>query len=250
MTSMSRSEVDQLPQDSPLTGDQLRQLDADGFLVLPGVLSESECGLWTEVIDELWKQESVKPHTYDDEPGVRFVENLLQHSAMFERCICDPRVVAAVRSVLGPEIALSLANARSTDPGFGNQALHELDRRRGKPFAACDAIWCLDEFTSDNGTRVLPGSHLRDDEFLAAMTDPLAPHPAQRVVAASRGSVLIFSTALIHAGQANGSDRPRRSMLTQFVVSGRRTRFDWMELPLHIRDRLSAESRDLLRLSR
>src|SRR5258708_29846177 len=90
--------------DPELTADQVRQLDVDGYLVLAAVLSPAECDRWSRLIDDLWEQERDKPHTYDDEPGVCFVENLLYFSAEFERCISDRRVVAAVRALLGPDV--------------------------------------------------------------------------------------------------------------------------------------------------
>jgi ectoine hydroxylase-related dioxygenase (phytanoyl-CoA dioxygenase family) len=179
---------------------------------------------------------------------VQFVENLLLHSVAFERCATDSVVLKAVRSALGPDVRLSLVNSRRTEPGYGNQPLHELNRRRGKPFLKCDAVWCLDEFTRLNGTRVLPGSHLADEYFLARMTDPAAPHPDERIVEAPRGSVLVFVASLIHAGNTNGNDKPRRSIQTQFVRSGEKARFDWRELPLQVRRQLPPDSWPLLGL--
>jgi len=229
--------------------DQFSQLETDGYIVLPRILSADECDRWNQMIDDIWQREHLKPHTYDDEPGVRFVENLLQHSPMFQRCTTDSVVVAAVRSALGPDVVLSLCNSRCTDPGYGNQPLHELNRQRGKPFLKCDAIWCMDEFTADNGTRVLPGSHLADEEFLSTMEDPEKPHPREVIVAAPRGSVLIFHASLIHAGSTNHGSGPRRSIQTQFVAAGQKVRFDWsVELPDEIKARLEPEGRVLLGL--
>jgi Phytanoyl-CoA dioxygenase (PhyH) len=229
--------------------EQLRQLDLEGYVVLPDVIGEEECDEWARLVDEAWERERTKPRDFDPGPGVQFVPNLLLHSPEFERCVSEQVVVEAVRRVLGPDVRFSLANARRTDPGYGNQPLHDLNRRRGRPFLLCDAIWCIDEFTESNGTRVLPGSHLSDERFLARMRDPQAPHPDERVVVAPRGSVVVLNGALIHAGNTNRSHRPRRSIQTQFCLPGHPTKYDWPALPASIRERLSPESRELLALA-
>jgi ectoine hydroxylase-related dioxygenase (phytanoyl-CoA dioxygenase family) len=236
-------------QSSCLSADQISQLDDDGYVVIPDVLSSEMCDRWSSFIDETWQREHDKPHTYDDEPGVQFLENLLQYSVEFHRCATDARVLEAVRSALGPEVVFSLVNARRTEPGYGNQPLHELDRRRGRPFAKCDAIWCLDPFTERNGTRVLPGSHHADERFKARMVDPSAPHPDQRVVVAPRGSVLVFNASLIHAGRTNDENTPRRSIQTQFVRLGQKPRFNWAtDLTLSVRQQLPRDSHQVLGL--
>lgn len=234
---------------SLLTAEQTRQLDVDGYITIEGVLSPEECGYWSELTDALWLEDRFRPHKYREEPGVRFVRNLLERSVVFERFIADDVVLAAVRRILGPAVLFSLINARRTEPGYGNQPLHDLKRRRGQPFQLCDVIWCLDDFTALNGTRVLPGSHLADERFLARMADPAAPHPDQRIIEAPRGSVFVFNAALIHAGNTNTSPVPRRSVQTQFVRLGRQTALDWHQLPDRIKRGLRPQSRDLLGLT-
>lgn len=233
------------------TSEQLRQLEVDGYVVLSDVFSSQDCDQWTSLIDDIWKSECSRPRTYDylDEPGVQFVPNLLRHAVTFERCVVDSAVLNAVRSVLGSEIVFSLANSRRTDPGYGNQPLHQLDRRRGKPYHKCDAIWCLDDFTDLNGTRVLPGSHLTDEPFLRRMKDAWSPHPDERIVSAPRGSVVVFNASLIHSGSMNGENRPRRSIQTQFVLAGDRTKYDWSTLPRYIKHQLKPQCLVLLGLA-
>jgi ectoine hydroxylase-related dioxygenase (phytanoyl-CoA dioxygenase family) len=233
---------------SRLTVDQLQQLDEDGYVVLPNHLSPEDCDLWSQEVEDAWERDRTEQHDYIEEPGVRFVANLLRHSVMFERCATDPAVLEGIRAVLGPDVMLSTINGRRADPGYGNQPLHELDRQRGKPFRKCDAIWCLDEFTALNGTRVIPGSHLGAEHFLSRLKDPLLPHPDERIVEAPRGSVLVFVASLIHGGSTNRNDKPRRSIQTQFALAGEKPLYDWSALPSHIQEELQPESLRLLGL--
>ncbi|MBV9451837.1 MAG: phytanoyl-CoA dioxygenase family protein [Streptosporangiaceae bacterium] len=228
--------------------DQLRQLDTDGYAMLPDVLPAGECDYWSVVLDRIWEREHDKPHTYDDEPGVRYVENLLEYYSMFQRCVTEEVVVAAAGAILGPGMRFSLINYRRTEPGSGNQALHCQKLAHGSPPRACDAIWCLDEFTALNGTRVLPGSHVDNHAVLARLDDPLARHPGERVIQASRGSVLVFSASLIHGGTTNRGTGPRRCILTQFVRAGQQPRFDWSQLPLPIQRQFRPDAAGLLSL--
>jgi ectoine hydroxylase-related dioxygenase (phytanoyl-CoA dioxygenase family) len=238
--------------DSNLTEEQRRTLDDNGYLVLPNVLSKEECDVWSRALDDAWEKDRISPspHQYREEPGVQFIPNLLRHSLLFEKCIIEPRVLEGVRAALGSSIVLHLVNARRVDPGCGQQPLHDLDRKRGRPFNGCNTLWCLDEFTETNGsTRVIPGSHLTDSQFLARMKDPWSLHPDERSVVAPRGAVVIFNAHLIHGGSTNQSAKPRRSVHSYFTPPDRPPHYNWHELPHDIRAGLKAESRRMLGLA-
>jgi ectoine hydroxylase-related dioxygenase (phytanoyl-CoA dioxygenase family) len=249
-TMTTPQSVDQAPgTESVLTAEQRRQIDEDGYTVLPDILSPQECDEWSQAVDEIWLDQRGKPHSYREEAGVKFVQKLLRFSPLFERCATEPAVVEAARAVLGPGLLLSSVNSRCVDPGYGNQPLHDLDRERGKPFRWCDALWCLDPFTARNGTRVLPGSHLTAEPFMSMMDDPTAAHPLEQVVVAPRGSVVLFNAHLIHAGSTNMEQTPRRSVQTQFCRAGEPTTYNWTILPDDIMAGLSPRGRELLGLT-
>lgn len=232
-----------------LTDGQLRTLEEDGYVVLPDVLSQEECDFLGREIDVIWELERPTRHNYVEEAGVRFTDNLLRHSAVFEKCFSHPLVLDGVRAVLGQDVHLSLINGRRSDPGYGNQPLHDLKRRRGRPFRWCNTIWCLDGFTELNGTRVIPGSHLADEAFLASLTDPLLPHPDERRVIAPRGAVVVFNSHLIHAGSTNRGSAPRRCIHSSFTTAQDATYYNWRELPESVRTALHPESIMLLDLA-
>lgn len=237
--------------DQPLLTPQQRgELDEAGYTVVRSVLSDGECDEWSRLIDDMWEEERSGPHDYDEEAGVRFTDNLLRYSCAFEKAIAAPAILEGVRYVLGEDVIVSLVNGRRADPGYGLQPLHELQRRRGRPFVSCNTMWCLDEFTALNGaTRVIPGSHLSAEPFLSRMEDPMRKHPDETQILAPRGAVVIFNSHLLHAGDRNATDKPRRCVHSQFTLRGRPTEYAWHELPGHILAELTPQGRGLLGLT-
>ena len=227
---------------------EIDSLDRDGYVVLEGVLTDAECELVADELDRAWYEHRLDL-TADSERGVRFVGNALAFSPAFESMLLDPRVLEAAARVVGERLVLNLINGRSPAPGAEGQPLHVLDRRRGKPFDKCNAIWCLDEFTVLNGaTRVLPGSHLDDREALRRMRDPMASHPDEVVVEAPKGSVVFHNSHLIHSGRPNASDGDRRSVHAAYTHPAVPTHYDWSELPESIVHRRSPRMLALLDL--
>ncbi|WP_158674576.1 phytanoyl-CoA dioxygenase family protein [Streptomyces hoynatensis] len=231
---------------SGLTGEQRRSIEEEGYVILPGVLSEEECDLLSRTVDEIWVDERLgETHSY--EPGVRFVPNLLRYSTVFERCVAEPRVLEAVRAVLGPGIRLNRILGRRSDPGHGNQPLHDLKRRRGRPFTKANTIWCLDAFTEVNGaTRLIPGSHLSGEPFLSRCEDPLRAHPDERLALAPRGSVVVHNSHLLHGGTLNRSDAPRRSIHTAYTTPEVPPHWGWDDLPPAVRRVLKPRTAELM----
>ena len=68
-----------------LDAQRRQELDELGYTVLEGILMDAECDQWSEATDAIWEQERDKPHAYEEETGVRFVDNLLRFSALFEK---------------------------------------------------------------------------------------------------------------------------------------------------------------------
>lgn len=90
-----------------------------------------------------------------------------------------------------------------------------------KPYLTC---WCpLDDATVENGTvHVIPGSHLSglQSHDWDARNGDLAVQVREEGVAVSApaGSVVAFSSLLLHATGANVSDRARRVYLAQYTA--------------------------------
>ncbi|MGW3166849.1 phytanoyl-CoA dioxygenase family protein [Streptomyces sp. NPDC001142] len=231
---------------SVLSAAELNQLDRDGYLVIPDVLTTRECEDLSDDMDRAWQQYNLA-ETTDTEDGVCFVRNALCYCARLQECLLDPRVLQAARAVVGDRLVLNLVNGRSPGPGAAGQPLHVLNRRRGAPFDKCNAIWCLDDFTIESGaTRVLPGSHLDDRAALARMGDPMEPHPDEIIVEAPRGAVIFHNSHVIHSGRPNRSNRWRRSIHAAYTRPDVKPHYDWWALPEEITRQLSPMTMALL----
>ena len=79
---------------------------------------------------------------------------------------------------------------------------------------AINALFCLDEFTEENGaTIVAPGTHKQEkfpsDRVLRAIS---------REITAPAGSFLVLDAMMFHAGGINRSDRARRAVNHVFTI--------------------------------
>lgn len=233
-------------QRQALSSGQRQAMAGEGYVIIPSVLTERECAEFSRVLDEIWVREHLS-ETYDHEPGVQFVPNLLQYSAAFQRCVSDSVVLAAVRVALGPAIRLNRILGRRADPGHGHQALHDLERSRGGPYFKANAIWCLDEFTPFNGsTRLIPGSHANGEPYLSRLVDPGLEHPDERRALAPRGSVIVHNSHILHGGTRNDSQSPRRSIHAAFSTLNVEPHWTFGALPPGIRTALTPETLALL----
>ena len=132
--------------------------------------------------------------------------------------ILDQLVLDVVGAVLeggAYHYTLHHTEAMRVHPGQRAQSIHRDDTTF--PFKhPCSpvmiaTIWALSRFTADNGgTRVVPGSHLWDDERRPTESEILK-------VDMPPGSVLLFDTALYHgAGENRSEDEVRRSVVFMY----------------------------------
>ena len=177
----------------------------------------------------------------------------MNFDGLFDVFFDHPRLLAAVRHVLGVHFKMSSSNYHCPLPGYGLQGLHA-DWGWGvvEP-EVVNAIWMLDDFTDDNGpTRVVPGSHnLRAHPMGSALNDGTHdPHDrvAGEVYLTGRaGTCVVYNAHLWHGGTQNRSGGLRRSLHSYFTRSERRTQTDTPAL-LHesVHGRLSRAQRAIL----
>ncbi|MEU8221170.1 phytanoyl-CoA dioxygenase family protein [Kribbella sp. NPDC048915] len=206
--------------DDVLTPDEKDRLDRDGFLPLEGILSTEEVAAINKRLAELTAAEGDRAGLeVHQEKGTDRLADLVNKDPLFEVCFSHPRVLAAMRHVLG-EFKLSSLNSRAALPGEGHQGLHADFDRPVAPgeYQVCNSIWLLDDFTPENGaTRVVPGSHRRGTMPADEMPDPAAPHPEQTQLTGRAGTVVIFNSHLWHGGTRNETDEPRRALHSYFA---------------------------------
>ncbi|HLH17177.1 MAG TPA: phytanoyl-CoA dioxygenase family protein [Bryobacteraceae bacterium] len=234
-----------------MTDAARRQLDEQGYLILPGLIPPAMLEALRRRVDELFAEEGDRAGwEFKTEPGARRLANLVDKGEIFERVILMPEVLEAMECVLGPRFKLSSLNVRSADPHTEEpQPLHADSGaiRDDLGYWVCNSVWMLDDFTPENGaTRMVPGSHRWRRLPAPGM---YGPHPEEQLVTGAAGTVVIMNAHMWHGGTANRTDRPRRAMHVYY------TRWDkpqqqWQKkwLSQATQQRLSAEARRMLAL--
>jgi hypothetical protein len=233
----------------PLTAEQRRALDEDGFFVVPDVLTPEEVAEMRAEWDRLRGIEGeLGGHEVHIEPGAPRLSNLFNKSAAFDRCLACGPTMAAAHYLLG-EIRVYSLNGRDPLKGQGQQPLHsDVPRVHAADWRVVNSMVMLDDMTPDNGpTRVVPGSHRWvpinvPDVNMAEVTeikvtpedraimpkDPTAPHPKEVRVTGRAGSVAVINGHIWHGGTRNESGARRRVL---HLAIGRR------DLPQQLNER-------------
>ena len=197
------------------------QLDRDGYLPLPNILSAEQMARIHQRTDELIAIEGAEAgKEVHQEAGTIRLADLVNKDPIFEVCFTHPRVLAAIDHVLRGDLKLSSLNFRAALPGFGLQSLHADWGSAVEPgdYFVCNSIWLLDDFTASNGaTRVVPGSHRSGKMARDVMADPTQTQPGEVLLTAPAGTVVIFNSHTWHGGTLNRTDHPRRAMHSYFT---------------------------------
>ena len=235
---------------------QREQLDQQGYLLLPGVLSPEQVAAVAARAEAVWAEEGTQAGAENYmEPGVRRLANLANKGEVFRRLLVHPAVLEAVHAVLGPKVRINMLNARDALPhGTVVQPLHTDADHGAKAdahgYLVCTAIWMLDAFTRENGaTRLVPGTHRHSALPKEVLTDVLAPHPEQIYVTGQPGDVFIFNGHCWHAGGANHTDQARRAILAHYARADQPQRLNQKQsISAEVQAALSPLERELLGL--
>lgn len=207
-----------------MTASQRKQLDEQGYVVLPDLMDAEFLDAARRRVDELYEQEGDEAGSeFKQEPQSKRLANVVNKGEVFLRVINTPEVLECMAHVLGPRFKLSSLNVRSADPHSDwVQPLHvdggNLPDDKG--YSVCNSIWILDDFTVQNGaTRLIPGSHRWNQRPIDVLTDLTAPHPQEILITGRAGTVVVMNSHLWHGGTANRTNRPRRAMHAYYTRS-------------------------------
>lgn len=209
----------------------------DGYAVFPAILAGDLLDLLRAECDHFVARENARMDAAGVDAlglshrGTRYFANECQREQPSLRRMLFSRTMADIcRATLGPDAYFffdqyvvkgpdrGLAFSWHQDSGYvvGNGGPPD-----HLPYLTC---WCpLDDTTVENGTvRVIPGSHLdgiRAHGRQAATNDlAVATEEAGVAIEVPAGSVVAFSSLLLHATGANLSATPRRVYLAQYTA--------------------------------
>lgn len=237
-----------------LTGEDKRQLDEDGFLVLHDFMGPELLHALRRRIDELVEEEGDRAGLeFKQEPNTRRLSNLVNKGEIFERLIEIPRILECMEQVLGPEFKLSSLNMRSANPNSDcAQPLHADSGAIAdeKGYWVCNSVWMLDDFTPENGAiRMIPGSHRWRKLPQDVLADPRAPQNGEVLVTGPAGTVVVMNAHMWHGATANRTAAPRRAVHVYYTRSDKPQQ-TWQKkwLSAEMRQRLGPGARRILAL--
>jgi ectoine hydroxylase-related dioxygenase (phytanoyl-CoA dioxygenase family) len=187
----------------PRLQEHLERIATDGYTVVPDAIEP-------EFVDEIGEELRRLERDLGTVPAENLFEglhtwrvyNLLVHGETFEKIPVHPNVLPVVEAVLDPGLLISSLSSIAIGPDEQAQPIHADDQliplTRPHIPIICNTMWAITDFTEENGaTRLVPGSHLRDEP-----PNPLEHYdtiPAEM----SKGSVLVWVGSLWHGGGAN-----------------------------------------------
>jgi len=214
--------------------DWRKAYDADGFVVLEGLLNETALEEIRERLAELLRK---GPWGRNDFEGTRTrrIYTLVGRGETFERLAEHPVILSMLDELLLPNYLLTASQAIAIAPGETPQPAHTDDSfytiPRPRPPISISTMWAIDDFTEENGaTEVIPGSHRWSEEQLVNLyvgddSVQLAPgyRPLLRPLVMGAGSCTVFAGTLVHRGGQNRSTRVRTAISNQYCQPWART---------------------------
>jgi hypothetical protein len=234
-----------------------RRYQDDGFVIVPGLLEPDLASRLRQDMDRItagvetlpprlkekiflerdhvrnnpqWYSGVLAPE--DCGGAVRQIADLGLFAPVFAGLICHPPLLEVLETLFdSPEFSFTFATGRPKAARVGN-GINNGSFHRDAPFEDATsintviALLFLDDVGGDNGaTSFIRGSHRVSDEEAA---DPRWREVAadgldlsERVdVRCPAGSGVFFSTKALHAAGHNRSDRPRRTILSEWAGPG------------------------------
>lgn len=208
-----------------LAPEQRRSLRQDGYLLVPALLDRADLARITARLDEHVRQTVA---TWADNPALDTSEACVVTRFGLDdpglaACAQHPLLADAAAAVLADCWHLTNLKLRAPIPGAGAQGLHQDfgERGTGPAWQGLSAMWCISEFTRDNGPlRVIPGSHLVSEPPIDTehgYGTGMGPHPDEVKIIAPAGSLIFFNAPdLWHSGTFNYSPAPRLALTAGF----------------------------------
>ncbi len=173
--------------------------------------------------------------------------------------MCHELLLALCDRILLPACAsyqLNIGHLLQRGPGAEDQWLHRdeavwSDVPRPHPELQLASVIAFVDFTRDNGaTRVVPGSHRREDRWLPPAEQIVAPPPGASELAYAEmpaGSAVVYLGGTIHGGGANVTETPRRGVHLSYCLGWLRTEENnYLAVPPEVAVALPRRAQELL----
>lgn len=194
------------------TGQQIRSLEVDGYVVLPDLLSaEQIAGIRAELMQLPTQGTDYSAHQRGFS-GVQWTDSPTAISV-----IALPAMIAFLERLFGDELICTSCTYAVSQPGHPGIAIHTDAQPYGSKIFGLGAsspclvrvLYYLDDLTPEHSPfKVIPGSHLS----LHADGNPYRrylSHEDEMLVTCRAGSAVIINQKVFHANYPNFSDTDR-----------------------------------------
>jgi ectoine hydroxylase len=214
----------------PMTAQQRDEFEQNGFLVIPGALSESEVAFYAEALDRVYAVEQAAGRLSPE--GAMHLLSAVTHCPEAVGLIDHPRTFPLVWSILGWNVHIYHSHLDVHPPirvpkpfrfewhqdgGRQNRELETDPRPRLSVKLAC---WLSDVSEQGRGNlKVVPGSHRQNRIDGPPRRDVEWPEPEGAIeVRVNPGDVVFFDRRLWHARSDNYSEITRKAMFFGYTL--------------------------------
>ncbi|MAG17163.1 MAG: hypothetical protein CMJ21_03745 [Phycisphaerae bacterium] len=193
-------------------GERIKQLEVEGYLVLPDLLTPE---LITQLKQEIDDTVTFRPADYS--PHQKGSMNEPFEGPAMIRLLAHSPTITFLKELFGPDIVLMHMGVARSEPGHPGISLHA----DGQPFGSkifgfagsclflVRVLYYLDDLTHDiSPFRVIPRSHICMHE----QANPYLryeSHPEEVMVPCKAGSAVLINHRVFHGNFPNTGDRPR-----------------------------------------
>jgi ectoine hydroxylase-related dioxygenase (phytanoyl-CoA dioxygenase family) len=210
-----------------LSTDALQDLQAVGFIVIPGPVESVDLPQIAAAYDSV----VVSASSDDIKIGssTTRVNDFVNRGADFDALYIHQPLLEASSHVIGKPFKISSLHARTLHPNSQAQRLHIDFKSNEERFPLAGFIFMIDEFRNDNGaTGFVPGSHKWSITPNELTNEALADYENQIQPACGQaGSLIVFNGSVWHGHMANLTDEPRRSIQGAYIPRDAQSAIDF-----------------------
>ncbi|MDP7017333.1 MAG: phytanoyl-CoA dioxygenase family protein [Pirellulaceae bacterium] len=204
--------IDETDFSSLSRGEQIRRLEVEGYLVLPGIL---DAALVAKLKEEL--RDAEMTHASYSVHQARGVIQPQWHSRTAAELIGYPPMVEFLRDLMGPDIVFTRGFFQRTHPGCPGISMHTDGQPHGSDLFGFEGscprlirvLYYLDELTPERAPfRLIPRSHI---SFHAEASPYIRykSHPEEISLIVPAGSAVLVPSLLLHGSHPNRDSQQR-----------------------------------------
>jgi ectoine hydroxylase-related dioxygenase (phytanoyl-CoA dioxygenase family) len=211
---MAGERIDERDWSALTTGERIRQIEVEGYLVLPGLLSPDHVA---RLKDETARLETIP---VDYSVHQRVSQHVQFRGGAITQLVAHSPTIAFLRELFGDEIFLMSYHFARSEPGHPGISLHADGQPYGSAIFGYEGscpwlvrvLYYLDDLTREvSPFRVVPRSHL----CMHADANPYLryeSHPEEVMVPARAGSAVLINHRVFHGNYPNVGTRPREML--------------------------------------